>query len=62
MENKNKKSEDYDLFYYNELDESKKLVSKYIVKYFISKYPPFSQYIEYQKYDLDGKLLEEKRI
>lgn len=62
MENKVKKSEDYDLYYYNELDEDNSIVAKYIVKHSTSIYPPFSVYIEYQKFDIDGKLIEEKRV
>ena len=45
MEHKVKKSEDYDLYYYDEFDAEENLVSKYIVKHSISTYPPFSEYI-----------------
>ena len=62
MEHKVKKSEDYDLYYYDEFDAEENLVSKYIVKHSISTYPPFSEYIEYQKFDVDGVLVEEKRV
>ena len=62
MENKVKKSEDYDLYYYDEFDSEDNLVAKYIVKHSTSIYPPFSVYIEYQKFDIDGKLVEEKRV
>lgn len=62
MENKVKKSEDYDLYYYDEFDADDNLISKYIVKHSTSIYPPFSVYVEYQKFDLDGKLVEEKRV
>ena len=62
MENKVKKSEDYDLYYYDEFDAEDNLVSKYIVKHSTSIYPPFSVYVEYQKFDIDGKLVEEKRV
>lgn len=62
MENKVKKSEDYDLYYYDELDAYDNIVAKYIVKHSTSIYPPFSVYIEYQKFDVDGKLIEEKRV
>lgn len=62
MENKVKKSEDYDLYYYDEFDAEDNLVSKYKVKHYTSIYPPFSVYIEYQKFDIDGKLVEEKRV
>ena len=53
MENKVKKSEDYDLYYYDEFDAESNLVSKYIVKHTTSIYPPFSVYVEYQKFALD---------
>ena len=62
IENKVKKSEDYDLYYYDELDENKNFLAKYIVKHSTSMYPPFSEYVEYQKFDIDGKLVEEKRV
>jgi len=62
MENKVKKSEDYDLYYYDELDSNDNLVSQYIVKHSTSIYPPFSVHIEYQKFDIDDKLVEEKRV
>lgn len=62
MENKIKKSEDYDLYYYDEFDAEDNLVSKYKIKHSTSIYPPFSVYVEYQKFDIDGKLVEEKRI
>lgn len=62
MENKVKKSEDYDLYYYDEFDAEDNLISKYIVKHSTSIYPPFSVYVEYQKFDIDGKLVEEKRV
>ena len=62
MENKVKKSKDYDLYYYDELDPNENLVAKYIVKHSTSIYPSFSEYVEYQKFDIDGKLLEEKRV
>lgn len=62
MENKIKKSEDYDLYYYDEFDAESNLVSKYIVKHTTSIYPPFSVYVEYQKFDVDGNLIEEKRV
>ena len=62
MENKVKKSEDYDLYYYDEFDAEDNLVSKYIVKHSTPIYPPFSVYVEYQKFDNDGKLVEEKRV
>lgn len=62
MENKVKKSEDYDLYYYDEFDAESNLVSKYIVKHTTSIYPPFSVYVEYQKFDVDGNLIEEKRV
>ena len=61
-ENKVKKSEDYDLYYYDEFDAENNLVSKYIVKHTTSIYPPFSVYVEYQKFDVDGNLIEEKRV
>ncbi len=61
-ENIVKKSEDYDLYYYDELDENENLVAKYIVKHSTSIYPPFSVYVEYQKFDIDGRLVEEKRV
>jgi len=62
MENKVQKSEDYDLYYYDEFDAEENLVSKYIVKHSTSIYPPFSVYVEYQKLDINGKLVEEKRV
>ena len=62
MENKVKKSEDYDLYYYDELDSNGNLVAKNIVKDATSIYPPFNAYIEYQKFDIDEKLIEEKRV
>lgn len=62
MENIVRKSEDYDLYYYDELDKKNKIVAQYIVKHSTSIYPPFSEYIEYQKFDVDGKLIEEKRV
>ena len=62
MESKVKKSEDYDLYYYDELDANENLVAKYIVKHSTSIYPPFTVYVEYQKFDSDGNLIEEKRV
>lgn len=62
MESKVKKSEDYDLYYYDELNGNENLVAKYIVKHSTSIYPPFNVYIEYQKFDSNGNLIEEKRV
>ena len=62
MENKVRKSEDYDLYHYDELDLTDNIVAKYMVKHSTSIYPPFSVYIEYKKFDIDGKLIEEKRV
>ena len=47
---------------YDEFDAENNLVSKYIVKHTTSIYPPFSVYVEYQKFDVDGNLIEEKRV
>lgn len=47
---------------YDEFDAEDNLVSKYIVKHSISIYPPFSVYVEYQKFDTDGELVEEKGV
>ena len=50
------------MYYYDELDSSENLVAKYKVKHSTSIYPPFSVYVEYQKFDTYGKLIEEKRV
>jgi len=62
MENKVKKSEDYDLYYYDELDADDHIVAKYIVKHSTSIYPPFSVHVEYQKFGANGNLVEDKRV
>lgn len=62
FKNEVKKSEDFDLYTYDEVDQAGNLVARYEVKDATSIYPPFNRYIEYVKYDAKGKHIEEKRI
>lgn len=50
------------LYYYEELNLNGSLVSKYILKYSISIYLLFSVYIQSQKFDINKKSIEEKRV
>lgn len=62
IESKQKKSEDIDTTWYDEIDIDGNIISKYIVKDATSIYPPYKRYVEYEKKDLWGTLLEDKRL
>ncbi len=62
FENKIKGSEDMDITCYDEKDNDGNIVSKYKIYEITNKYPPFSQYTNYEKFDLEGTLVDEGRF
>jgi hypothetical protein len=62
FKNVKKKSEDFDLYEYEELDGNGDLVARFEVKDSTSIYPPCNRYIEYIKYDSAGAKIEETRV
>jgi len=55
---KQKKGQDTDITWYDEVDVDDNIVASYIVRDSTSIYPPFSKRVEFEKYSLDGDLVD----
>ena len=55
---KQKKGQDTDTYFLNELDVNEKVINKYIIKDSTSMYPPFKRTISFDKYSIDDVLIE----
>lgn len=62
FDTKVKKSEDMDITTYNEKNENGEFISKYKIYEITNTYPPFSQYTNYERYDINDNLIEEGRL
>jgi len=55
---KQKKGQDTDTTCYNEMDVEGNIIFSYIVIDSTSIYPPFSRRVEFEKYSVDGNLID----
>ena len=57
-----KKGLDTDTYWFDEINKDGKLVAKYIIKDSTSIYPPQTRTITFEKYSIDGNLVEDGRL
>lgn len=57
---KQRRGEDIDTHWYDELNTLNEIINKYIIEDITSTYPPFKKTLRWQRFDKNNNLIEER--